>query len=78
PITYPRHGEVWLAATHHNVTWDTTEVPKDREFTKTAIFLAKEGEVISDEPLASNFSLLDGRVQIQTPTEASGDDFQVI
>ena len=21
PITYPKYGEIWLGATHHNVTW---------------------------------------------------------
>lgn len=57
---------------------DAKGVPKDVNYTNTAIFLMQKRQAITDSPLATNFSLLEGRVNVQMPKDVNGDGLQFV
>ncbi|KLO03806.1 hypothetical protein SCHPADRAFT_766579 [Schizopora paradoxa] len=83
-ILYPHAGTVWKAGNHHNVTWDTSDAPVNITNIQGMVVFAKNGLMFTnqtgglDDPLASGFSILLGRIEIQVPEVAAGDDYQVV
>ncbi|KZT27404.1 hypothetical protein NEOLEDRAFT_1060815 [Neolentinus lepideus HHB14362 ss-1] len=79
PITYPTKGTVWKAGHSYNVTWNTSNPPKEITNSIGQIVLAKDGEEDWDHPLAGNFSILDGTHRITIPkTTKHGTDYSVV
>ncbi|KII86653.1 hypothetical protein PLICRDRAFT_43293 [Plicaturopsis crispa FD-325 SS-3] len=79
PVTYPHTGTVWKAGARHNVTWDTSNPPKQITNPNGTVVLAKAYRLKDlDHPLASGFSILDGRVEITVPDVAPGDDYEIV
>ncbi|KAH8105033.1 hypothetical protein DFH11DRAFT_1550600 [Phellopilus nigrolimitatus] len=78
-ISYPAFSTRWWGATHHNVSWSTKDLPTGQHFPNTALFLARNGFVLGGDlpggenhPLATNFSLFEGRCVVDTPTTLDG------
>ncbi|KAI0273486.1 hypothetical protein BC834DRAFT_816913 [Gloeopeniophorella convolvens] len=72
PITYPHEGTVWKVGDHHNVTWDNTNPPKQITNPVGRILLRK-GDLTTSTVLASNFSILLGRIEVEVPEVTPGD-----
>ncbi|TDL13785.1 hypothetical protein BD410DRAFT_797508 [Rickenella mellea] len=83
PILYPHAGTVWFVGQFHNVTWDTSNRPAQITNSIGMIVLAKGGIIVSgvgglNHPLASNFSILDGRHEVHVPNVKPGKDYAVV
>ncbi|OBZ68776.1 hypothetical protein A0H81_11344 [Grifola frondosa] len=78
PVTYPHYGTVWKIGQHHNVTWDTSGAPVNITNKFGLVVLAKGGLEDIDHPLASNFSILDGRVVVKVPDVTPGNDYAIV
>ncbi|KAF7795318.1 hypothetical protein EIP86_006474 [Pleurotus ostreatoroseus] len=78
PITYPHAGTVWTVGQRHNVTWDTTNPPKQITNSIGQIILAKNGIEDWSAPLAANFSILLGRIEVTVPDVESGTDYSLV
>ncbi|KAH8104744.1 hypothetical protein BXZ70DRAFT_922212 [Cristinia sonorae] len=77
-ILYPREGTVWFVGQTHNVTWDTSDAPTQITNPRGTIILARNGRLDLDHPLASNFSILDGRHEIKVPNVPEGDVYNIV
>ncbi|KAG6889876.1 hypothetical protein C0995_013850 [Termitomyces sp. Mi166 len=79
PVLYPHAGIVWQAGSTHNVTWDTSNPPKQITNKRGMIILAKGNLLIGlDTPLAKGFDILNGRQEVTIPADtAPGDDYSV-
>jgi len=77
PVTYPHSGVVWKSGDKHSVKWDTSNPPKQITNTVGQIFLRK-GDSTMSEPLADNFSILDGEHEITVPYVATGSDYRIV
>jgi len=77
PVTYPNNKTVWIVGQHHNVTWDTSEAPVNITNKIGMIFLRKGG-LTTNLSLASNFSILLGRIAVEVPLVETGSDYQVV
>ncbi|TFY81437.1 hypothetical protein EWM64_g2576 [Hericium alpestre] len=71
PITYPHAGTVWKIGNHHNVTWDVSNPPQNITNSIGFIELVTNGR-ITGPTLASNFSILLGRIEVQVPDVKPG------
>ncbi|KAJ3485266.1 hypothetical protein NLI96_g5080 [Meripilus lineatus] len=78
PVTYPHQGTVWVVGQKHNVTWDTSNPPKSITNPKGRIILAKGGLLNLSNPLATNFTVMDGRIEITVPNVPTGDDYSCL
>ncbi|KZP34629.1 hypothetical protein FIBSPDRAFT_942727 [Athelia psychrophila] len=79
PVLHPHNGIVWKIGSAYNVTWNTTNPPKQITNTIGAIYLRKGNLTLLDDPLASNFSILDGRAEIKVPSNISaGKDYRIV
>jgi len=82
-VLYPHEGIVWRVGDHHSVVWSTNDPPAQITNTNGLVVLRSSRGFIKGpgglgEPLASNFSLFDGRVEIEVPDVPGGDDYQVV
>ncbi|XP_006462392.1 hypothetical protein AGABI2DRAFT_193549 [Agaricus bisporus var. bisporus H97] len=83
-ITEPHDGTVWVVGEKEMVTWKTDNFPPDSQITNP------EGRVILghlendslnlqlDHPLAANFSIRDGQVQITVPDVPPREDYIIV
>ncbi|EGN98381.1 hypothetical protein SERLA73DRAFT_183352 [Serpula lacrymans var. lacrymans S7.3] len=78
PILYPHAGTVWQAGNHHNVTWDISGAPVNITNKVGMVILATNGLEDIEHPLASNFNILDGRVEIQVPDVPTGNNYAIV
>ncbi|KZP20308.1 hypothetical protein FIBSPDRAFT_861835 [Athelia psychrophila] len=67
PVTYPHSGTVWKVGAKHNVTWNTSNPPKQITNTIGQIYL-RHGDSTQPTALASGFSILDGHKEITVPS----------
>ncbi|KIM89191.1 hypothetical protein PILCRDRAFT_813102 [Piloderma croceum F 1598] len=78
PVTYPHKGTVWKVDQLHNVTWDTSNPPKQITNTKGIILLADKGILDVDNPLAQGFNILQGHVVVKVPNVKPGKEFAIV
>ncbi|KAJ3543206.1 hypothetical protein NM688_g5886 [Phlebia brevispora] len=79
PVLYPHDGTVWAVGQKHNVTWDVSNPPAQITNPLGEIFLAKGGILLDlDQPLAANFSILLGRIEVTVPDVEPGSDYSVV
>jgi len=77
PILYPTQGTVWIVGQQQYVTWNTSNPPADITNKVGEIHLRKGG-LASSSTLASNFSILLGRIGVTVPYVEDGDDYQIV
>ncbi|KAI0055746.1 hypothetical protein BV25DRAFT_1724835 [Artomyces pyxidatus] len=79
PVLYPHSGTVWKVGARHNVTWDISDPPVNITNKVGQIWLRKgEIEWIQNGTLASNFSILAGRVEVTVPDTEPANDYSVV
>ncbi|KAI8986070.1 hypothetical protein BD414DRAFT_578180 [Trametes punicea] len=78
PVTYPHAGTAWKVGQYHNVTWDTSNAPSQITNQEGQVVLAKGGVLDYEHPLAKNFDILSGHVEIQVPNVEPGDDYTIV
>ncbi|TFY62046.1 hypothetical protein EVG20_g6845 [Dentipellis fragilis] len=71
-VTSPHNGTVWTFGQRYNVTWDTSDAPQRITNPIGQIKLGRDN-IIFPITLASNFSVLDGRIEVAVPNVDSGD-----
>ncbi|KIY45186.1 hypothetical protein FISHEDRAFT_5943, partial [Fistulina hepatica ATCC 64428] len=82
PITYPTTGTIWDVGSTYTVTWDTSDPPSQVTNYNGELLLGyledgSENLMVGD-PLAQNFNLTDGSVDITVPDVATRDDYIVV
>ncbi|PSR72114.1 hypothetical protein PHLCEN_2v12029 [Hermanssonia centrifuga] len=77
-ITSPDAETVWKAGTLQQVTWDTSNPPKQISNPIGMIVLPKAGVLDSDHPLATDVPLTAGSWSVTVPGVAAGDDYTVV
>ncbi|KZP20300.1 hypothetical protein FIBSPDRAFT_861820 [Athelia psychrophila] len=77
PITYPHTGTVWKVGAKYNVTWDTSNAPKQITNKIGSIYL-RDGEKWLPTVVASGFSILDGRKEITVPSVKPGSSYTLV
>ncbi|KII92867.1 hypothetical protein PLICRDRAFT_104298 [Plicaturopsis crispa FD-325 SS-3] len=75
PVTYPTAGTTWAVGETHNVTWDTTNPPKQITNGEGQIYLRKGDNAIKPILLASEFSILLGSFNVTVPSVAPASDY---
>ncbi|KAH8114403.1 hypothetical protein DFH11DRAFT_1703970 [Phellopilus nigrolimitatus] len=83
PVTNPAEGTVWRVGDTVQVTWSTVDPPKHVTNSNGMIVLRNKNGFLKGqgglgEPLASNFSIYDGHVEVQVPKVPARDDYQVV
>ncbi|SJL07596.1 uncharacterized protein ARMOST_10946 [Armillaria ostoyae] len=84
PITSPTAGAVWTVGQTITVTWNTTVIPPASQVTNPIgkIILGHQANnslnLDLDHPLASNFQLTDGQVDITVPDVEPRDDYIIV
>ncbi|TBU48548.1 hypothetical protein BD309DRAFT_1015501 [Dichomitus squalens] len=84
PVTSPTAGEVWTVGSVQTVTWDTSSIPAANQNQTGLILLGFVEDGSTDEhldienPLASNFPIRDGAVNVTVPQVATRDDYIVV
>ncbi|PBK97597.1 hypothetical protein ARMGADRAFT_1009568 [Armillaria gallica] len=84
PITSPTAGAVWTVGQTITVTWNTTVIPPASQVTNPIgkIVLGHQANdslnLDLDHPLASNFQLTDGQVDITVPDVEPRDDYIIV
>ncbi|KAI9449834.1 hypothetical protein F5148DRAFT_624021 [Russula earlei] len=80
-ITSPNADTVWTPGSDELVTWDTSIIPPNGNFTGT-LFLgfqtAGSENLDVAHPLADGFSLRDGSVHVTCPTVSAGNNYIVV
>ncbi|KAF8192125.1 hypothetical protein BJ912DRAFT_962909 [Pholiota molesta] len=83
-ITSPNAGSVWPVGSTQTVTWDTSNFPPVSQITNIMgkVILGQDANnslnLDFDHPLAQNFNLTDGSVQITVPTVAPADNYLIV
>ncbi|KAF7973330.1 hypothetical protein HWV62_15587 [Athelia sp. TMB] len=78
-VLYPHNGTVWQMGSRHNVTWDTTSPPSQITNPNGQIYLRRGDTTILKTPLASNFSILAGHVEIALPPNLpAGNKYRIV
>ncbi|KAI0356410.1 hypothetical protein OH77DRAFT_1400550 [Trametes cingulata] len=78
PVTYPHAGTVWKVGQHHNVTWDTSNAPVNITNKLGRVVLAKGGVLDYEHPLAKDFDILLGRIEVKVPDVKPGHDYTIV
>ncbi|KAF8332970.1 hypothetical protein F5887DRAFT_986179 [Amanita rubescens] len=79
PVIYPGNGTVWKAGSTHNVTWDTSNPPRQITNKMGRIVFSKGGLLLLDTPLAMGFDILLGRQEITVPANTvPGTDYAIV
>ncbi|KAG5644897.1 hypothetical protein DXG03_007449 [Asterophora parasitica] len=85
PITSPDEHSVWPVGTKQTVTWETKDIPPDSQLTNPngKVVLGHLGptgglNLQLDHPLAENFKLRVGHVEITVPIVPPRDDYIVV
>ncbi|THV03875.1 hypothetical protein K435DRAFT_240412 [Dendrothele bispora CBS 962.96] len=73
PIVSPHEGDRWIMGSLVNVTWDTSNLPNQITNPMGQLFLGNLSQSSEhlhiDPPLASNFDIRAGRVEVQVPND---------
>ncbi|KAI5119392.1 hypothetical protein M0805_005935 [Coniferiporia weirii] len=82
-ITSPVEGDIWMAGDTVQVTWSIENPPAQVTNPNGMVVLRTTNGFVQGpgglaEPLAGNFSLYDGSVNVQVPDVPSRDDYQVV
>ncbi|TBU29935.1 hypothetical protein BD311DRAFT_796293 [Dichomitus squalens] len=83
-VTSPTAGEVWTVGSVQTVTWDTSNIPAANQNQTGLILLGSVEDGSTDEhldienPLASNFPIRGGAVNVTVPQVATRDDYVVV
>lgn len=72
PVVDPHQGTVWYAGQQEVVVWDTSNAPANITNSEGIIYLVVDNLIDFDYELASNFNILDGKVQVTVPTVSTG------
>jgi len=78
PVLTPTTGTVWTVGQSYNVTWNTTNPPAEITNTIGTVYLRQGDETLVDSPLAGNFSILLGSVEVTVPDVTPGDDWIIV
>ncbi|KAH9942898.1 hypothetical protein B0H21DRAFT_749420 [Amylocystis lapponica] len=78
PITSPTNETVWVVGQQYNVTWNTSNAPVDITNKMGRVVLATNYLQDYENPLASNFSILDGWVTVTAPNVTTGNDYTIV
>ncbi|KAI0657336.1 hypothetical protein C8Q70DRAFT_1003911 [Cubamyces menziesii] len=78
PVTYPHAGTVWKVGQHHNVTWDTSNAPAQITNKVGKVVLAKGGILDYEHPLAKDFDILRGHIEVKVPNVEPGHDYTIV
>ncbi|KAI0647964.1 hypothetical protein C8Q79DRAFT_925001 [Trametes meyenii] len=78
PVTYPHTGTEWKVGQLHNVTWDTSNAPANITNKSGRVVLAKGGVLDYEHPLAKNFDILLGRIEVKVPDVEPGSDYTIV
>ncbi|KAF8345856.1 hypothetical protein F5887DRAFT_1073936 [Amanita rubescens] len=78
PILYPKHTTIWAVGEKHHVVWNTTNPPEQITNTIGEVFLRKGDLTDVNHPLAGNFSILLGRIEITVPHVPPGHDYRIV
>ncbi|KAN0118572.1 hypothetical protein V8E52_004995 [Russula decolorans] len=83
PITSPTAETVWIPGSIQLVTWDTSLVPSNGTFPGMLVLgnqtITPDSENLDFyHPLATNFSLLDGSVNVTCPNVSPGNNYIVV
>ncbi|KAL5482510.1 hypothetical protein ACEPAI_9104 [Sanghuangporus weigelae] len=82
-IISPAAGDVWRAGDRVQVTWSTEDPPSQVTNSNGLIALRTPNGFLHgpgglNEPLAGNFSLFDGKVDVQVPDVPARTDYQIV
>ncbi|KAH9027207.1 hypothetical protein EDB84DRAFT_315031 [Lactarius hengduanensis] len=80
-ITYPKASTTWNAGDKVTVTWDTSGIPRTSNFTGQLLlgWVTGDSENLNiDRPLAQDFFLSGGSVQIIVPNVPDGSHYIVV
>ncbi|KAG5652820.1 hypothetical protein H0H81_003536 [Sphagnurus paluster] len=84
-ITSPNANTIWPVGTKQMVTWETDKIPPDSQLTNPngRVVLGHLGptgglNLQLDNPLAQNFKLRVGQVQITVPSVTPRDDYIIV
>ncbi|THH18121.1 hypothetical protein EW146_g2815 [Bondarzewia mesenterica] len=77
-VLYPHRGTVWKVGNHHNVTWDVSNPPAQITNSIGSIYLRKGELTDMNHTLASGFSILLGRIEVQVPDVVPGIDYSIV
>ncbi|KAF5369117.1 hypothetical protein D9615_010420 [Tricholomella constricta] len=84
-ITSPDENTIWPVGTKQMVTWETKDIPPDSQLTNPngKVVLGHLGptgglNLQLDNPLAQNFKLRVGKVEITVPSVAPRDDYIIV
>ncbi|TCD70869.1 hypothetical protein EIP91_001177 [Steccherinum ochraceum] len=78
PITSPDAGTIWVVGQTHNVTWDINGAPSQITNTNGTIVLVTNGRLDLENPLADNFSILDGFHPVTVPDVPDSADYALV
>jgi hypothetical protein len=73
-ITSPKAGDVWISGKTAQVTWDTSNAPKQITNRKGSVVLGYDNR-LTRLTLADNFDILDGKVTVSVPQVSTGNDY---
>ncbi|CAK5267960.1 unnamed protein product [Mycena citricolor] len=76
-MTYPTAGAVWTVGEKQNVTWDTSNAPKQITDSKGHIMLRK-ADYTTPVILAEGFDILLAQIEVTVPWVVDGDDYQLV
>ncbi|KAH0586552.1 hypothetical protein H2248_007778 [Termitomyces sp. 'cryptogamus'] len=82
-IISPEAGVIWVPGTAHNVTWDTSDIPNERQGTTGLILLGYNGTYSENlditHPLASSFPIKRGHTLVTLPKNTKfRDDYFIV
>ncbi|KIJ67812.1 hypothetical protein HYDPIDRAFT_165622 [Hydnomerulius pinastri MD-312] len=78
PITSPTSNTVWTAGCNYTVTWDASSPPSEITNPDGKVYL-RQGNATQANPIAQNFNLSAGQVEITVPKDTQpGDDWIVV
>ncbi|KDQ62523.1 hypothetical protein JAAARDRAFT_701189 [Jaapia argillacea MUCL 33604] len=82
PITSPTAGQIWPKGSIQTVTWDTSNIPSEKENSTGLLLLGYEQNGSENlniaQPLASGFLLSTGSVQVTVPNVVTRFDYIVV
>ncbi|KAL6302822.1 hypothetical protein BKA93DRAFT_827119 [Sparassis latifolia] len=78
PIITPNASTVWEIGQQYNVTWNTTDAPVNITNKYGMVVLVENGLLDLENPLANNFSILDGWVTVTAPDVTPATDYSIV
>ncbi|KAI0066391.1 hypothetical protein BV25DRAFT_1372956 [Artomyces pyxidatus] len=76
-VLYPHSGTVWNIGDQHSVVWDTSTAPSYISNPTGTIMLQRDSTAVNIT-LASGFSILDGRTEVNVPSVLPGATYYIV